>query len=222
MQINIRCASLTSCSAIRHVHTVRLSLNAVIWALLAESILIFIGGQCRRSNLVCQGYQDALTFVMYQKTDDKSPLSFVSPGQIIVRPQSISRSQSPPPSIASFHLNNSAFEDQLFYQYWDHYYPRTAKSPLKCAHSNTQLGSWQVAIKTQCLDERMVRGALLAIANGSMYRNSEDGRFKYAAIEAYSRTLRDLNAALQGDYQAVSDGVLACCKLLATFEVFCH
>ncbi|KAE9980094.1 hypothetical protein EG328_000459 [Venturia inaequalis] len=196
-------------SAIRHVHTVRLSLNAVIWALLAGSILIFVGGQCRRSNLVCQGYQDALTFVMYQKTDDKSPLSFVSPGQIIVRPQSISRSQSPPPSIASLHLNNSAFEDQLFYQYWDHYYPRTAKSPLKYAHSNTQLGSWQVAIKTQCLDERMVRGALLAIANGSMYRNSEDGRFKYAAIEAYSRTLRDLNAALQGDYQAVSGGASA-------------
>lgn len=76
-----------------------------------------------------------------------------------------------------------------------------------------------MAIKNQCLNERIVRGALLAIANGNMHRESEDGRFKYAAMEAYSRALRELNVALQGDYQAVSDSVLATCKLLATFEV---
>ncbi|QDS67857.1 hypothetical protein FKW77_007624 [Venturia effusa] len=176
-------------------------------------------GQCQRSNLVCQGYQDALTFVMYQKAVNKSVRSSVSPGAIVVGPKSKSKSPSPPNSIASFHLNNYAFEDQLFYQYWDHYYPQIARSPLRRPHSNTELGSWQVAIRDQCLDDRIVRNALSALANGSMHRNSEDGRFKYAAIEAYARTLRDLNTALQGDYQAVSDSVLATCKLLATFEV---
>lgn len=180
-----------------------------------------IGGQCRRSNLVCQGYQDALTFVMYGHTDDKNARPVAS-GQMMVRPKSKSRSTSPGTSlvtVSSFSMNNSALENQLFYQYWDRYYPQTAKSPFENAHSHTQLGSWQVAIKDQCLDERIVRGALLAIANGSMHRASDDGRFKYAAMEAYSRVLRELNVALQGDYQAVSDSVLATCKLLATFEV---
>jgi hypothetical protein len=177
--------------------------------------LTIIGGQCRRSNLVCQGYQDSLTFVMYQQSEGKSPGS-QSTGGMIIRPKS--RSTSPTPTSA-FSLNCSAFEDQLFYKYWDCYYPQTAKSPFNADHSQTQLGSWQVAIKDQCLDERIVRGALLTVANGSMHRSSEDGRFKYAAMEAYSRVLKELNIALQGENRATSDGVLAACKLLATFEV---
>lgn len=181
-------------------------------------MLNITGGQCRRSKLVCQGYQDSLTFVMYQQTDGQSAVS-PSPvpkaEQIKIRPKSKCTS---PTAVSTFSLNSATFEDQLFHQYWERYYPSNSRSPFKYEHTQTQLGSWQIAIKTECLDERIVRSALLAMANGSMYRLSDDDRYKYAAMEIYSRALRELNYALQGDYQTISDRVLATCKLLATFE----
>jgi hypothetical protein len=57
------------------------------------------------------------------------------------------------------------------------------------------------------------------MANGSQAKASEDNRFKYAAIEAYSRALKELNLALQGASKSTCDYILATCKLLATFEV---
>jgi hypothetical protein len=209
--IEIICALLTAFSATNSGHTVGDPFCGVTLKDV-RLILNLIGGQCRRSNLVCQGYQEPLTFIMYQQSDGR----LHSTGQMIVRPKSTSLS---PTTISNFSLNNSAFESQLFDKYWDTFYPQTAKAPFGHDPSETQLGSWQVAVKNQCLDDRLVRTALLAIANGSMASTSEDSRFKLAAMEAYSRVLMEVNLALQAADKQTSDSVLATCKLLATFEV---
>lgn len=152
---------------------------------------------------------------MYQQSGSKDPGTH-STGQMIVRPKSRSTS---PNKMCSFSLNKSAHENQLLDKYWEQYYPQKAKTPFEHQPSETQLGSWQIAIKDQCLDQRIVRGALLAIANGNMARANDESSFKLATMETYSRVLAELNLALEAADKRTSDSVLAACKLLATFEV---
>jgi hypothetical protein len=139
-----------------------------------------------------------------------------STGPMIVRLKARSAS---PNTVYNFSLDNCAHEYQLFDKYWEQYHPQKAKRPFEHQPSETRLGSWQIAIEDQCLDQCIVRAALLTTANGNMAKASGESSFKLATMETYSRVLAELNLALEAVDKRRSESVLAACKLLATFEV---
>jgi hypothetical protein len=168
------------------------------------------GGQCRRSNLRCGGYNSTATFIVYKppQTGSSQPCA----------QDATALGQTPSPlTISSQSLDRVSFQTRILDEYWEDFFPKavTFHSSLKYEH----MGEWAFFVRLSYSAKNLAKTALLAAGLASLGRRKGERRFQLAAMEAYSKALIELNRLLHDSEKSKSDTVLAACKVMALFEV---
>jgi hypothetical protein len=188
----------------------------------AKSVYLSLGGQCRRSNIVCQGYSSDLTFVRYSPTR-VGPSHFSAAAHEDQLPAIVNRT-TPPVTPLDQSLMNSAVDSYIFDNYWHEFFPKAKADEKKWIPSGSQISAWIPAgwifeMRDHCAADAMIRTGMQANAYSMFGKKSDDKRLSVASMQAYSMVLHEVHRCLQDPDRRTNDSVLAACKLLALYEV---
>jgi hypothetical protein len=168
-----------------------------------------IGGQCKRSKLVCGGYESTATFIVYKPPQDGSArLSAQHVTALGQKPKTAS-----PLTIASQALEHNALQTRILDDYWESFFPKITSS------QSDYLGEWSLFMRNSYRATDLCKNAFLATGLAALGSRTGERRFQVAAMEAYSRALIDANHALRDSKKNKDIRVLAACKVLALYEV---
>lgn len=171
------------------------------------------GGQCRRDNLNCRGYQNTVTVVHYNPHGHGSTRYIsTSTGRIPV-----SEENAPPITVAGMSLTQASMEFGFVDAYWNLYFPGRDESGIPATEHNYSVTPL-FELWNQWRDDRLVKGGMHALTSAIVGRRHNDQRLTNDSLQAYSKVLRDVNQSLQHSDRHKRDSVLAACKFLATYE----
>ena len=175
--------------------------------------MICLGGQCRRSNAVCQGYPSEFTFVQYTP-------SSADPSNLLAA----QRHNEAPLSIADRPLMNSAADVYMFDNYWNAFFPKANVEEKKFVPTGDMRSacipaSWIFDMRDFCCSDLLIKTGLQANAYSTVGKKTTEKRLSVAGMQAYALALKEVNRRLEHGEKRKKDSLLAACKLLAIYEV---
>lgn len=188
-----------------------------------EAHVVPAGGQCRRSNLVCQGYPSDLTFVRYSPMRVGSSHFQANVEDNGGPPQKVMRNPSPLGN-SDQSLQNTAVDAYMFDNYWHSFFPRAKEDEKKWVPKGDAISSWIPAgwifeMRSYTGSDQLIRTGLQANAYTIWGRKTDDKRLSVASMQAYSMVLQEVHRCLQDPEKCKQDSLLAACKFLALYEV---
>jgi hypothetical protein len=190
-----------------------------------------IGGQCRKSNLVCHGYPIDLKFVRYSPTrvgSSRVSATITNDQDDVSRTPSptrlVARTTSPALSMDQA-LMNSAVDTYMFDAYWHSFFPKAKAEERQWIPVGDRVSSWIPAgwifeMRDYCASDMLIRTGLQANAYATWGKRTADKRLSVASMQAYSMVLQEVHRCLQDPEKRKQDRLLAACKFLALYEVW--